>query len=204
MAPYDKNIDIRKIGINRTGLTVKTKCRYSLTIDFENDNKQVLVVIMMNPSHANEVSSDETVNTVIDYALTRYDKLFVFNVLPIVAPSNENFKNIEDLDFHCKKNLDVLSTEIGYLIKSKLKIDVILATGSPKDFKDIFDRELQKIYEILFKNLKNIDIKSVSHNGKKLKDGKYTFHPSRKLKGTFQPEKGLIIINDSTGEYVLK
>lgn len=208
MEAYPEYIDIRKIGINRTGLTTDEKCRYSLTIDFENENKPILVVIMMNPSHANEVSSDKTVNIVIDYAHNYFDKLFVFNVLPIVAPSNDKFANIENLDFHCKKNIETLITELGYLIEKEkeIKIKVILATGSPKDtkIKEVFDRELQSVYKILYNNLESINIESVSYKGSKLKNKKYTYHPSRKENDTFLPDVNLTIIKDPTGKYLLK
>lgn len=206
MEAYPEYIDIRKIGINRTGLTTDEKCRYSLTIDFENENKPILVVIMMNPSHANEVSSDKTVNIVIDYAHNDFDKLFVFNVLPIVAPTNDKFANIKNLDFHCKKNIEALFTELGYLIENELEIEVILATGSPNDtkIKEVFDRELQNVYKILYNNCESINIKSVSYKRNELKNNEYTYHPSRKKDDTFKPDVNLTIIRDPTGKYLLK
>jgi hypothetical protein len=205
MVAYPDYIDIRKIGINRTGLTTEEKFRYSLTIDLKEEIKNVLVVIMMNPSHANEVSSDKTVNRVIDYAYNNYDKLLIFNALPIVDPSNDKFDNIENLNFHCKKNVEALTTELELLVKNDFRIDVLLGTGIPKSSKKIFDRELQNIYKILYNNRKKITIKSVSHTinklKKKLRNGEYTYHISRKK---FQPSVDLIIKEDPMGKYLLK
>ena len=205
MVAYPDYIDIRKIGINRTGLTTEEKFRYSLTIDLKEEIKNVLVVIMMNPSHANEVSSDKTVNTVIDYAYNHYDKLIIFNALPIVDPSNDNFDNIKNLDLHCKKNVEAINTELDYLIKNNFIIHVLLATGIPKSSKKIFDQELQNVYKILLDNIENITINSVSHTinkqKKKLRDGEYTYHISRKK---FQPDVDLIIEIDNIGKYLLK
>ena len=39
MVAYPDYIDIRKIGINRTGLTTEEKFRYSLTIDLKEEIK---------------------------------------------------------------------------------------------------------------------------------------------------------------------
>lgn len=94
MVAYPDYIDIRKIGINRTGLTTGESCRYSLTINIGGGEKR-LICILMNPSSATESYSDHTVNNFIEYATNKkYQEIIILNVLPIYSTNVASAKKI--------------------------------------------------------------------------------------------------------------
>lgn len=94
MVEYPGYIDIRKIGINRTGLTTGESCRYSLTINIGGGEKR-LICLLMNPSGATESYSDNTVNNFIEYAKKeKYGEIIILNVLPIYATNVASAKKI--------------------------------------------------------------------------------------------------------------
>lgn len=70
----------------------KVKKRYFLEKRWSDGNK-ILTAIMMNPSRANEVSGDETVNQIINQAKKfGYDALYVVNLSPFIEGSSSKLK----------------------------------------------------------------------------------------------------------------
>lgn len=84
--------------------------RYFLEKRWSTGDK-VLGAIMMNPSKAGNVESDETVNLLINYAKHQgYDALYVVNIIPIINSQSKNLKSsytskiievIEDKQIEC-------------------------------------------------------------------------------------------------------
>lgn len=178
MVAYPDYIDIRKIGINRTGLTTGENCRYSLTINIGCGEKR-LICILMNPSSATESYSDHTVNNFIEYARNnKYQEIIILNVLPIYSTNESsaeiNWKALHDKEYHAKKNLKVIEEIISY---ESDKNDIVMATGHISGVK--YGENLREIYKLISRN--KICSVTAFENNKKFFTKKYcTFHTSRK------------------------
>lgn len=180
MVEYPGYIDIRKIEINRTGLTTEENCRYSLTINIGGGEKR-LICLLMNPSGATESYSDNTVNNFIGYAKNKkYGEIIILNVLPIYATNDKSaetsWKNLKDKEYHEKKNLKVIKEIISY---ESEKNDIVMATGHVSGVG--FKEKVREIYKLLA-NLNNTCI--ISYKSKKnfFREGYCTYHTSRKGK----------------------
>lgn len=157
MVAYPDYIDIRKIGINRTGLTTGENCRYSLTINL-GLTRRTLVFILMNPSAATENVSDVTVNNCIKYAINNnYSKVIVLNLFPFYISEGEKLDNFlknkssNDLKIYLDRNIK----EIEWIIENETKgsYEIILGTGwswaKINKVDQLFIEQAQKIYELL-------------------------------------------------------
>lgn len=184
MVAYPDYIDIRKIGINRTGLTTGESCRYSLTINIGGGEKR-LICILMNPSSATESYSDHTVNNFIEYATNKkYQEIIILNVLPIystnVASAKKNWKDLHDKEYHEKKNLKVIEEIISY---ESEKNDIVMARGHVSGVG--FKEKLREIYKLISKNeICSVtafkDNKDNKDNEKFFTEKYCAFHTSRK------------------------
>ncbi len=178
MVAYPDYIDIRKIGINRTGLTTGENCRYSLTINIGGGEKR-LICILMNPSSATESYSDHTVNNFIEYARNKkYQEIIILNVLPIystnVASAEKNWKDLHDKEYHEKKNLKVIEEIISY---ESEKNDIVMATGYVSGVK--YKEKLREIYKLISKN-EICSVTAFKGNEKFFTEKYCAFHTSRK------------------------
>ncbi|MDG4957323.1 DUF1643 domain-containing protein [Lactococcus lactis] len=157
MVAYPDYIDIRKIGINRTGLTTGENCRYSLTINL-GSTSGTLVFILMNPSAATESVSDVTVNNCIEYARNNnYSKVIVLNLFPFYFSEGEkldnflNEKSSNNLEIYLDRNMK----EIKWILKNEANTshEIILGTGwtwtNINEVKKVFTEQAQKLYKIL-------------------------------------------------------
>lgn len=69
------------------------KKRYFLEKRWGSDEKNVLVALMMNPSHADELAGDDTVDQLIRQAKNNdYDALYVLNLSPLKNPQSKNLR----------------------------------------------------------------------------------------------------------------
>lgn len=178
MVAYPDYIDIRKIGINRTGLTTGESCRYSLTINIGGGEKR-LICLLMNPSGATESYSDNTVNNFIEYAKNKkYGEIIILNVLPIYATNDKSaetsWKNLKDKEYHEKKNLKVIEEMINH---ESDKNDIVVSTGFVSGV--AFKEKVKEIYKLLA-NLNNTCIISYKSNENFFREKYCTYHTSRK------------------------
>lgn len=131
--------------------------RNKLEIYLDNKNStKTMIIIMMNPSDADDKLSDLTTNRVLNYARCKYKKVIVFNVLPFY--SSQSKKISKKLQNICPGTIEkFLDTNIA-CIEENIKLvdettDIFLATGYPssdiKEIQDMFENQLQELYKIL-------------------------------------------------------
>ena len=113
---------------------------YNLSLGVEQENK--LIVIMMNPSKANENESDATINRLLNYAnCHNYTKLIVLNSLPVYLTRSSDLSNDMILKAQFDKNIDTIRATVSR------EYEIVLATGNPVIRKGA--EAIAKIYEIL-------------------------------------------------------
>lgn len=129
--------------------------RYTLDINLTKSEKEkILVVIMMNPSQADQDKSDKTVNKILKWATKKnYNKVFIRNCIPFNETDSNNLPKL--LEQYCnkefeeimKKNYDYIEKAVKDTYKDE-DSNVLLATGSPKNAKmEVYMNAIYKLLE---------------------------------------------------------
>ncbi len=145
-----------------------------------NTNKSKMVVIMMNPSRANMISSDETVNAAIEYASRKgFGSLLVLNSIPVYELESQTITH--DFLVHyteeCRVNLCIIKEIVDGIEEAQREsYELVLATGNPLKSR-ISIEAITQIHRLL----KGKNVTCFKKNGKHLSILGYTFHPSRPL-----------------------
>lgn len=121
---------------------------YNLSLDTEQEN--ILIVMMMNPSKANQSESDSTINRLLKYAkVHEYTKLIVLNSLSVYLTRSSELRNEMILEEQFDENIDTIRNSVCN------ECDIIFATGNPVIRKGA--ESLAEIYKIL--RNENIEVK---------------------------------------------
>lgn len=122
--------------------------RYLLQIPFLSKTKnKTALVILKNPSKANETISDHTINNVLKYCKEHYDQVCIMNLFPCYftdATYVKKFINSNEFDDIMQKNIEVLDNTLN------LVDDVIVAwggdsIGNKKIYNKVINEVLQHI-----------------------------------------------------------
>ena len=153
---------------------MKLKCRYSLKIKLKKNGNESIIVILKNPSKADEDKSDYTVNRVISYIyncktdsnsiLNNISSIIILNLFPIYEPkSNKLPKSITESTVR-ELNLNEIKK---YTSQHK---KVIVAWGNhPANLKREFETLSSETLRILTENentIYHIGLLSKSNNPK--------------------------------------
>jgi len=110
----------------------KNKVRYKLTVPLQNTGVELLTVIMLNPSYANKIKSDRTVNRIIKHGyFNNYAKIEVFNISPFYEPSSDKVEGVMKGNVLSKKINKINFNYIEEAIKNNPS-HILLATGNVK------------------------------------------------------------------------
>lgn len=124
--------------------------RYSLDIECENSDNmnKIAMIIMQNPSKANERYSDRTVNKVLKYFHEfGYSKVIIMNIIPFYATKiaelpNSVLKETNRLNVNCKK----------IYTQSKLADKIFVAWGWASTISSCYyEKRVTEIKEVLKK-----------------------------------------------------
>lgn len=174
--------------------------RNKLEIYLDNKNStKTMIIIMMNPSDADDKLSDLTTNRVLNYACGKYKKVIVFNVLPFY--SSQSKKISKKLQNICPGTIEkFLDTNIA-CIKENINLvdentELFLATGYPsgatKEIQDMFEEQLQELYKILI----NKDVRAFENINGYISQKGTTYHPLFVKKGSLKKSKNKLRFNN--------
>lgn len=158
----------------------KSNYRYKLVINTSNHRNKKAILIMMNPSVANETESDGTTNMVL--MSRQYSKFILLNVIPFRGNPVAFTEEHSDYKDIIQNNLNL----IKQLITKNPKTDIIFATGNLKHNVGKFDKTEQKCFmssyhdicQFLKMDKNKSKIKALASPGGSLVHG-YARHPSR-------------------------
>ncbi|MFC9418456.1 DUF1643 domain-containing protein [Bacillus mobilis] len=128
--------------------SINPKKRYFLEKRWGED-KNILSVIMTNPSTADSLGNDETVEFLIEYAKHHnYNALYVVNIIPIINSSTKKLKSIysESIISQIVKEKTALES-IKYALKNSNSIILAWGEFGQKYFKYIIeDDEIKNLF----------------------------------------------------------
>ncbi|MCT3137839.1 DUF1643 domain-containing protein [Lactococcus lactis subsp. lactis] len=162
------------------------KFRYYLKVPINTQNKvgkDIIIAIGMNPSSADEKTSDKTVNQLIKHASRKgYSTLIMLNSLPYYESDSKKLPNVIEAERNnfvefskiLKRNIEVIGSVIKDTKNHMLTYDIFLGTGDP-----VIKEGAESIHEIE-KILDGMDVFSTNYNKKNFTSLGYMFHPSRK------------------------
>lgn len=144
---YEDYIDVDKILIDQ-----EDYYRYSLFIPFKNPiNHKKVLVIMRNPSKANESDSDKTINNVLNFCHGKYGGVYIANLYPYYETNSTKIKDFIELDEYEEK-MEINCQAIEDLYENT--DDIIIAWGTNNtgtkynnDYENIIKSLLDKLYE---------------------------------------------------------
>lgn len=171
--------DITKASINDIEIKAddKNKVRYKLTVPMQNTGVELLTVIMLNPSYANKIKSDRTVNRIIKHGyFNNYAKIEVSNISPFYEPSSDKAEGVMKGNVLSKKINKINFNYIEEAIKNNPS-HILLATGNVKGT-IIRDSYHSVLGVLLDKQFMVFDITKVGH----------AWHP-RNLRNTIIEDK---------------
>lgn len=155
---------ITKVSINNIEIKAddKNKVRYKLTVPMQNTGVELLTVIMLNPSYANKIKSDRTVNRIIKHGyFNNYTKIEVFNSSPFYEPSSNKVEGVMKGKVLSKKINKINFNHIEEAIKNNPAY-ILLATGNVKG--SIMRNSYHSVLSVLLDNqFKVFDITKVGH-----------------------------------------
>jgi len=168
MASYDYDL-IENVNCSKELILLDIKKREYLNITLKGSGQNKLLVIMMNPSEADEESSDETINKIVHYFGSKQNKntqgiknILVVNLFPICCGKSKELNlNIEKINNSTNGN----NMLIEMLEKNRKEIEkriidcnyIILGWGnSPDNFHETtFHREIIHTIDTIKKYKKN-------------------------------------------------
>lgn len=176
------------------------EARYSLTVTLDNFHTKTLTYIMMNPSIADLLQSDKTVNRVIAFAASEANKLKEIGQVNIV----NLFGLYETRSPSLQSIIDQLSPTPGYadyLIKNRNSIQdgisksdyIVLAWGDvpPKMKAKLHTEEVNYVYDCILNHNKGDSVyilNTLNQNHKTiLTNSKRPRHPNRINFDTYVP-----------------
>ncbi|MBC1227575.1 DUF1643 domain-containing protein [Listeria booriae] len=153
----------------------KNPYRYKLEIGLvlKKDSKDILMVIMMNPSMADDKVSDKTINRITKYAWCKgYKKVLIYNSMPYYATTKKMVAECEEKaeEKVLKENIVNIEKELNN-IKGK---HLVLATGKPHSF---FEKYVWEIHKIIKKKEIPFNVAQENVSNKTISQMGYTFHP---------------------------
>lgn len=154
------------------------KVRYYLDITLDVKSNKNLIVLMINPSKANNFISDKTTNAIINSLPKNYSNITIINLVPFISSSISKIKKemkkikqhvtlkkrVDDcFNSYISYNYKKIYSQLNKVFKKKLnyEFDCLIASGNHyKQFnKNInIDDYYIEIMKILFKKVNNIYI----------------------------------------------
>lgn len=140
--------------INIPGILIREECgkyRYYLGVPFKSNEKNTkALVILKNPSKANQNQSDHTINNVLKFCEQHYGYVHIMNLFPYYSTDPDGVNDFIHSNEYARcmdKNINVL--------KEKITIagEIIIAWGgnSIKN-KCEYDKVINSVLEIIKKN----------------------------------------------------
>ncbi|MGX4645572.1 DUF1643 domain-containing protein [Holzapfeliella sp. JNUCC 80] len=129
--------------------------RFILNIKMKyQNNSKTLVILMKNPSTANENQMDNTVSTIIDNFCMEYSRIVIFNLSPLV---DGNSKFAEEKLQNENISLEINRKFINRYINEELtNFDFLLATGEIEDTPSKKKtRSYQELYKIILDDIES-------------------------------------------------
>ncbi|RKD71399.1 hypothetical protein ATL39_2796 [Sinobaca qinghaiensis] len=174
------------------------KKRYFLEKRWGTGNK-ILTVIMTNPSSANSLSSDNTVEFLLKYARAstdEYDALYVVNIIPLINPSTKklDLEDKEKIRLSVKEKMNKKCIE--YAISNSNEI--IIAWGG---FGQTYIRQLiedEELKNVIIENSSKVKVFGLSK--------KETFprhpRPNNSNRNDFDLNSKLIVATDELKKWI--
>ncbi|SDN62180.1 DUF1643 domain-containing protein [Bacillus sp. OK048] len=163
------------------------KVRYYLSAELDNNYKNKLLFILMNPSHASKTVSDETINYCAHIAFKDLKKIkigsiTIVNIHPYYEPKSSKLQTILD-DLKNNHQIQYESTMKENKRTILQEIDnanyVFLCTGLvPKKIEDkaCYRRLIRSIHDYLEENDKIVYLCKGEHNKKFFGTGNLSYH----------------------------
>lgn len=189
----------KSIECNSEVLLDKIEARYSLTVTLNNSHEKTLTYIMMNPSIADLLQSDQTVNRVIAFAASEANKskeigkVNIVNLFGLYETQSPSLQSIID-------QLTPTSGFVDYLNKNRNSIQdgistsdyIVLAWGDvPPGMKAKFHAvEVNYVYDCIMNCNKGGSIyilNTLNKNHKTILTNKRPRHPNRLNFDTYIP-----------------
>ena len=160
---YRDYIDTSNITINRSDLF-----RYFLSVPYRNtNNRKSVLVIMKNPSKADDKVSDHSINNVLKFCKNEYCKVHIMNLFPYYSTDPKGVRKfINSVNFNeiIQKNMSVLTCLLEGVD------DVIVAWGGNSiENKCEYDKATESVLDAIKRSNKKayaVRIKSSSVNRK--------------------------------------
>ena len=128
-----------------------SRIRFLLSIKTNSKNNKSILVIMKNPSQANKIFSDKTVNNVISHLCNNYNTIYIANLFPYYSTKANGllsyFDDTDDISIHIINEM-IIQKYIS------LVDDILIGWGTntigmkQKDYDDI----IFSVMNILFKS----------------------------------------------------
>lgn len=177
------------------------KYRYSLVIKTKGHSiyaKGILIVLMMNPSHADNIYCDDTVEFVIKHFHKKYKKIIVLNICPVVNPTSTDISNLLEKDkrsLKWSKNIYKI-----FCLKKELKCyyDLLVATGDVNPInKDMYRIIMDILYNPYSYNTNKTFAININKSG-------YAVHMHYVLKNLYKKDKNnkYVYLSNSNGKHL--
>ena len=182
---------VKSIECNSELLTGEVEARYSLKVTLDNSYNKTLTYIMMNPSIADLLESDKTVNRVIAFAASEANKLKeigkvnIINLFGLYETKSPSLQSIID-------QLSPTPDYADYLNKNRNSIQEVISTSDyivlawgdvPPGMKAKFHAlEVNYVYHCIMKHNKGDSIyilNTLNKNHKTILTNKRPRHPNR-------------------------
>ncbi|MGL5258210.1 MAG: DUF1643 domain-containing protein [Proteocatella sp.] len=157
----------------KQNISINRDCdfRYSLSVPLRNSHDRSVLVIMKNPSKADNKISDHTINNVIKFCNNSYNTVHIMNLFPYYATNPEEIKKFISSDNFSEimeQNISVLSSLLG-------NVDDIIVAWGGNSIKNKY--EYHKAISSVIGEIKRINRKVYAVRKKKCtKNRKYPWH----------------------------
>ncbi len=123
--------------------------RYLLKVELNTNSDESIAVIMKNPSIANEVESDTTINKILDVAYCQnYKTVYVLNLFCYYSPKVKDIK-----DLIKSNNIIHIQENDKWIINTLSKVEkVLVGWGSidiNKEVNAIYNSRIKAVYELI-------------------------------------------------------
>lgn len=161
------------IGIDETP---EHRFKIEYYLDLNKQQKNTLIVFMMNPSEANRCKSDPTINSILEYSENKFDKVIVLNSLSLYESDSNELKTYNMSYAMIKENIN----KIEMCLKENINATVVVNAGEPKTRAGA--ESLTHIYDLLREDFATFSFPKIKKEEEKHTLTGYPRHISRKSK----------------------
>ncbi|WRP05657.1 DUF1643 domain-containing protein [Rossellomorea aquimaris] len=181
---YDsKLVRIKGIKANRNNLNSEVEIRTSLKIPIK---RGIASCILMNPSTADSVNSDDTINFVTEYIHKNIPEIYwikFYNLYPFYEPKSPMIypliHNLTSREYRTAMDANRLEIKNSFKSTTHLFLGYGQCSGDSNDKASYYDIETVKLLKMIEKNYKNdIFVFETSQSNNILIKNKYPRHPN--------------------------